>query len=836
MARAKKGGRTGGPTGRRGRPPGNRNRHEESEQSHNETESVHVEHNDSGNHVSVHDDAHNEALELEPIVKEAIATVVTSILKKVLPEALGEALKEFDIGKKEKKEESSKRTEVIDSEDSDCEMANRVCNYKSFRGCDPPKFDGRKDVVATFEWIERMNGMINISECCDDQMVKFSTHLFTNEALSWWRSIERIKSSAEMKKMKWDDMKKLLITKFCPQNEIDRLVPHLVDAEEKRIKYYIKGVPQKVRVHLKANTPTSFESVVSLAGIVYDDFESADPVPTERKVTNVVKRPAKEWTGPEAKKLRIEDGNDCAKCGRKHSGSAVWDCWRPKATGTKKGKEAEKLMARTRAYALTQEEARENPDVVSGTFILDNTYVSVLFDSGASRSFISSLKCKRMKCKVIKVEHAFNVETVVGKTRVVNELVDNCTIKIPGHRFPVRLYVMTLGGFDIVLGIDWLAANEARIVCRRKIVQLKAADSSEVLVYGDRGDNDLKVKELKDVPVLMIQLEELLDRGFIRPSISPWGSLVLFVKKKDGAMKMCIDYKELNKHTVKNKYPLPRIDNLFDQLQGARWFSKIDLRSGYHQLKVREEDIPKIAYHTRYRLYEFRVMSFGLTNAPAAFMSMMSQVCRPMLDSVSVSPKEPCMSWETATYRRHCHNHSIRGVNRYESPSLPNTHLSFGNQPLRIAVIDFPLPHSLRIIVITRVTVVTPLPVVQHQTIGRPPRHCPCCSYGNNGSLSIIYHKAVNLIPRLRSSIPFVRQFQSFDILYLQSDACALSKCADPASRVLDKYAGSSSCVLDKYAVLSSCVLDKYTGPAPCVLDKCARPVLRKNPNFLIQV
>ncbi|GJZ85017.1 putative reverse transcriptase domain-containing protein, partial [Tanacetum coccineum] len=120
------------------------------------------------------------------------------------------------------------------------------------------------------------------------------------------------------------------------------------------------------------------------------------------------------------------------------------------------------------------------------------------------------------------------------------------------------------------------------------------------------------------------QLKEMSDKGFIRPSSSPWGAPVLFVKKKDGSFWICIDYWELNKLTVKNRYPLPRIDDLFD--------SKIDLRSGYHQLRVREEDIPKTAFRTRYGHYEFQVMPFGLTNAPAVFMDLMNRVCKPYLD------------------------------------------------------------------------------------------------------------------------------------------------------------------------------------------------------------
>ena len=135
---------------------------------------------------------------------------------------------------------------------------------------------------------------------------------------------------------------------------------------------------------------------------------------------------------------------------------------------------------------------------------------------------------------------------------------------------------------------------------------------------------------------LMTQLQELLDKGFIRPSFSPWGAPVLFVKKKDGTLRMCIDYWQINKVTIKNKYPLPRIEDLFDQLKGVSVFSKINLRSGYYQLRVKEVDVPKTAFRTRYGHYEFLVMPFGLTNAPTAFMDLMNRVFHPCLDQFVV--------------------------------------------------------------------------------------------------------------------------------------------------------------------------------------------------------
>ena len=155
---------------------------------------------------------------------------------------------------------------------------------------------------------------------------------------------------------------------------------------------------------------------------------------------------------------------------------------------------------------------------------------------------------------------------------------------------------------------------------------IKLCVGTEPISIGPYQIAPVELRELKK------QLEELLRRKLIRPSTSPWGAPVLFVKKKDGSLRLCVDYRRLNRVTIKNKYPLPRIDDLFDQLKGARYFSKIDLRSGYHQMRVREEDIPKTAFSMRYGHFEFVVMPFGLTNAPAVFMDLMNRIFKKYLD------------------------------------------------------------------------------------------------------------------------------------------------------------------------------------------------------------
>ncbi|KAA0035197.1 ty3-gypsy retrotransposon protein [Cucumis melo var. makuwa] len=237
--------------------------------------------------------------------------------------------------------------------------------------------------------------------------------------------------------------------------------------------------------------------------------------------------------------------------------------------------------------------------------------------------------------------------------------------------------------FDVILDMDWLSANHGSIDCFRKEVVLNPPSGTSFKFKGagictrhqrtrsfpvfrtsGKGVPDVFPDELPGLPPLReidfaieleqgiapisrapyrmapaelkVQLQELLDKGFIRPSVSTWGAPVLFVKKKGGSMRLCIDYRELNKVTVKNRYPLPRIDVLFDQLQGATVFCKIDLQSGYHQLRIRDSDIPKTAFRSRYGHYEFIVMSFGLTNAPAVFMDLMNMVFKDFLDSFGI--------------------------------------------------------------------------------------------------------------------------------------------------------------------------------------------------------
>ncbi|GJY58776.1 reverse transcriptase domain-containing protein [Tanacetum coccineum] len=309
-------------------------------------------------------------------------------------------------------------------------------------------------------------------------------------------------------------------------------------------------------------------------------------------------------------------------------------------------------------------EAVQDPKVVTGTFSINDHFASVLFDSGTDFSFVSTEFANLLNMCPSIVRPGYVIEIADGKRVEVDRIFLDCKLELGNSLFSIDLIPLGHGSFDVIVGGETLRIHGERAVGKDKILmnvkvgEPKIGDISVVREYVDVFPKDLPgLPPLRQVefridlvagatPVarspyrlapsemqeLSSQLQELQDKGFIRPSHSPWGAPVLFVKKNNGSFRMCIDYRELNKLTVKNRYPLPRIDDLFDQLQGARYFSKIDLRSGYHQLRVHEEDISKTAFRTRYGHFEFTVMPFRLTNAPAVFMDLMNRVCKLYLD------------------------------------------------------------------------------------------------------------------------------------------------------------------------------------------------------------
>jgi hypothetical protein len=331
----------------------------------------------------------------------------------------------------------------------------------------------------------------------------------------------------------------------------------------------------------------------------------------------------------------------------------------------------------------------EGAPVLTGIFSILNFPAVILFDSGASHSFISAKFSAKCQLPFHHTNGGITISTPGGRvaTYQINRHVPT---RLGSFIFKTTLLIMGLDSMDIILGTDWLSRHHVVIDVAARDIEIHSPLDGEITLYlPDQGCTrscaftmiespiertpvvceypDVFPEELPGMPPdrgiefaiepqpgtapiskrpyrmlpaelaeLKKQLQELLDKGFIRPSTSPWGCPALFVKKKDESLRLCVDYRPLNAVTIKNKYPLPRIDVLFDQLVGAKVFSKIDLRSGYHQVKIWASDIPKTAFSTRYGLYEYLVMSFGLTNAPANFMYLMNSVFMPELDKFVV--------------------------------------------------------------------------------------------------------------------------------------------------------------------------------------------------------
>ncbi|KAL0549938.1 hypothetical protein IC582_014433 [Cucumis melo] len=617
-------------------------------------------------------------------------------------------------------------------------------------------------------WLSSLETIFRYMKCPEDQKVQCAVFMLTDRGTAWWETTERM-LGGDVSQITWQQFKESFYAKFFSASlrdakrqeflnleqgdmtveqydaEFDmlsRFAPEMIATEAARADKFVRGLRLDIQGLVRAFRPATHADALRLAvdlslqeranssktagrGSTSGQKRKAEQQPVPVPQRNF--RPGGEFRSFQQKPFEAGEAARgkplCTTCGKHHLGRCLFGtrtCFKCRQEGHTADRCPLRLTGiaqnqgagaphQGRVFATNRTEAEKAGTVVTGTLPVLGHYALVLFDSGSSHSFISSAFVSHARLEVEPLHHVLSVSTPSGECMLSKEKVKACQIEIAGHVIEVTLIVLDMLDFDVILGMDWLAANHASIDCSRKEVTfnppsmasfkfkgggskslpqvISAIRASKLLSQGiwgilasvvDTREADVSlssepvVRDYPDVfpeelpglpphrevefaielepgtvPIsrapyrmapaelkeLKVQLQELLDKGFIRPSVSPWGAPVLFVKKKDGSMRLCIDYRELNKVTVKNRYPLPRIDDLFDQLQGATVFSKIDLRSGYHQLRIKDEDVPKTAFRSRYGHYEFIVMSFGLTNAPAVFMDLMNRVFREFLDT-----------------------------------------------------------------------------------------------------------------------------------------------------------------------------------------------------------
>ncbi|GJY55352.1 putative reverse transcriptase domain-containing protein [Tanacetum coccineum] len=562
------------------------------------------------------------------------------------------------------------------------ECVVRECTYQDFMKCKPLYFKGTEGVVELTQWFERMETVFRIRNCPVENQVKFSTCTLLSGALTWWNSHVMAVSHNAAYAMTWADLRKKMIDKYCLRNEMKKLEAELMFPEESdKIERYVGGLPNMIHGNIIASKLKTMQEAVEMAIELMD-----------KKVITMAERQAenkrKAYTAGMVKGTHTGDLNPYAL------NATITTTVRVLQNATNATKLAILLMTvgvreipTMPTMPIIKGALGTNLDsnIMMGMFLLNNRYASILFDTGANRSFVSTAFSSQMDITPSTLDHYYDVELADGRIIGLNTILKGCILNLLNHLFNINLMPVELGSFDAIIGMDgWQSIKQSLCVLRRSFDLPGLPSTRQVefqidLVPGAapvaRAPYRLAPSEMKE---LSEQLKELSDKGFIRPSSSPWGAPVLFVKKKDGSFRMCIDFQELNKLTMKNRYPLPRIDDLFDQLQGSSVYSKIDLRSGYHQLRVREEDIPKTAFRTRYGHYEFQVMPFGLTNAPAVFMDLMNRELYAKFSKCEFSiPKVQFLGHVIDSKGIHVDPTKIESIKDWASPKSPTEILQF---------------------------------------------------------------------------------------------------------------------------------------------------------------
>ncbi|GJW83935.1 putative reverse transcriptase domain-containing protein [Tanacetum coccineum] len=502
----------------------------------------------------------------------------------------------------------------------------REYTYQEFVKCQPLNFKGTEGVVGLTRWFEKMETVFHISNCPPRYQVKYVSCTLIDGALTWWNSYKRTTGVDVVYAMTWKALMKLMTERF---QELTLLCTKMVPKEEDKVEKYIRGLSDSIQGNMIADEPVRLQDAIRIANNLMDQKLKGYAI---KNVEN---------------KRRFDNSS------RDNRGQQQQPFKRQNVSGQNVA----------RAYTVRNNVERKG-------------YAGVLPYYSKCRMHHEG-SCM---AKTTETRQGIRLGTMRLKQYAIGGGgADPYSNIVTGHPFIIDLMLVELGIFDVIVGMDCLAKHHVVIVYDERIVRIPYGDKV-LIIEGDgckggittkRSDDKPEEKRLEDVPIvrdfpevfpedlpglpptrqvefqidlvpgaapvvrslyrlapsemqeLSTQLQELSDKGFIRPNSSPWGSSVLFVKKKDGSFRMCIDYRELNKLTVKNRYPLLRIDNLFDQLQGSRVYSKIDLRSGYHKLKVYEVDIPKMAFRTRYVKFLSHVIdSEGIHVDPAKIESI----------------------------------------------------------------------------------------------------------------------------------------------------------------------------------------------------------------------
>ncbi|GJZ13623.1 putative nucleotidyltransferase, ribonuclease H [Tanacetum coccineum] len=573
-------------------------------------------------------------------------TIIAQQLRNLLPAMLAQVSNQRNIGNHN---DNVVNENVQGNVGNVIVNGNRVgCSYKEFLSCDPKEYDGKGGVVALTRWIEKMEFVYDMSCCSIDQKVKYIAGSFVSKALT----------CHEMQKLESELWNHAMVgaghAAYTDRfHELARLVPHLVTPESRMIKRYVYDLAPQIRGMVATTEPKTMQKAVQIPGALADEAVRNGTIKkVERKgnMRNLAR------IGMEGMIIRGPGLPACPRWNRVQGPGGN----RPNqvvATNEGQGRGNQGNQARGRAFMLGVEEGRQDPNMVTGTFTLNKHFATTLFDSGADYSFVSTTLIPLLGLEPTDLGFKYEIEIASGQLVEIDKVIKGCKLEIEGHIFDIDLIPFGHGSFDVIIGMDWLSNYKAEIICHEKVVRIPLPDGNMLRVVGERPDekarllmsakaSDKKQEEIvvvRDFPEVFLDdlsglppIREIKFRIELTPGAtpvakSPYRLAPSELEELSGQLKELQD-KELNKLTVKNRYPLPRIDDLFDQLQGSQFFSKIDLRSGYHQLRVHEDDIPKTAFRTRYRHFEFTVMPFGLTNAPAIFMDLMNRVCRPYLD------------------------------------------------------------------------------------------------------------------------------------------------------------------------------------------------------------